>query len=242
MSDDLTVMGIERHGRRQRWGESRLFSRIRRSTRLRATRMSRQSPKASPDLVTVALGPDPGRCLQVGFDQQRLVRDRGLRSPTLCRRLAPRAGRRSWRRTRAGHRPQAAQTPPPAPYPDPCRARWRHTHRRDLTADPNGPKVSVLASSSSTCMVNSPIRFMALSSSACTGSPLRYLERGVDPADRFLTPLLEPEHLYAQLARQPYSCTGSSRKSLRTTSRLARHGVLRPSTSQRACRQSVDEP
>ena len=41
---------------------------------------------------------------------------------------------------------------------------------------------------------SSPIRFMALSSSACTGSPLR-LERGVDPADRFLTPLLEPEDL-----------------------------------------------
>ena len=44
-------------------------------------------PKPSPDLaVALAL---PGRCLQVGFDrhQQRLVRDRGLRSPTLCRRL-----------------------------------------------------------------------------------------------------------------------------------------------------------
>ena len=36
------------------------------------------------------------------------------------------------------------------------------THRRDLRR-PKGPKVSVLASSSSTCMVNSPIRFMALS-------------------------------------------------------------------------------
>ena len=38
-------------------------------------------PKPSPDLaVALAL---PGRCLQVGFDrhQQRLVRDRGLRSP-----------------------------------------------------------------------------------------------------------------------------------------------------------------
>ena len=31
---------------------------------------------------------------------------------------------------------------------------------------------------------------------------LALLERGVDPADRFLTPLLEPEDLYAQLARQ----------------------------------------
>ena len=31
---------------------------------------------------------------------------------------------------------------------------------------------------------------------------LALLERGVDPADRFLTPLLEPEDLYAQLVRQ----------------------------------------
>ena len=56
------------------------------------------------------------------------------------------------------------------------------------------------------------------------------LQRGVDPADRFLTPLLEP--LYAQLA-----CTGSSRAPERP-SRLKRH---RPSLakSQRACRQSL---
>ena len=40
-------------------------------------------------------------------------------------------------------------------------------------------------------MINSPIRFMAMSSSAFTGSPLRMiLERGIDPGDRhFLTPL-----------------------------------------------------
>ena len=44
------------------------------------------------------------------------------------------------------------------------------------------------------------------------------LERGVDPADRFLTPLLEPEDLYANWRDR--SCTGSSRKSRRTTSRL----------------------
>ena len=53
------------------------------------------------------------------------------------------------------------------------------THRRDLRR-PKGPKVSVLASSSSS-MVNSPIRFMALSSSACTGSPLRSLSEASIP-------------------------------------------------------------
>ena len=43
----------------------------------------------------------------------------------------------------------------------------------------------VLASSSSTCMVNSPIRFMALSSSACTGSPLRCLSEASIPPIAF---------------------------------------------------------
>ena len=38
--------------RRQRWGESRLFSRIRRSTRLRATRMSRQTRSRAQTLRT----------------------------------------------------------------------------------------------------------------------------------------------------------------------------------------------
>ena len=37
--------------------------------------------------------------------------------------------------------------------PDPCRARWRHSSPRPPPAQ--RPKVSVLASSSSTCMVNS---------------------------------------------------------------------------------------
>ena len=46
-------------------------------------------------------------------------------------------------------------------------------------------------------MVNSPIRFIAVSSSAFTGSPLRSLRRGSYPGDRLLTPLLEPENLHA---------------------------------------------
>ena len=106
------------------------------------------------------------------------------------------------------------------------------THRRDLRR-PKGPKVSVLASSSSTCMVNSPIRFMARS--ACTGSPLRCLSEASIP-DRFLTPLLEPEDLYAQLARQKLHRLVTQKPQNDLT--LARH---RPSLakSQRACRQSL---
>ena len=84
------------------------------------------------------------------------------------------------------------------------------THRRDLRR-PKGPKVSVLASSSSTCMVNSPIRFMALSSSACTGSPLRCLSEASIP------PIAFSRHCSSRKISTPNwrdrSCTGSSRKS-----------------------------
>ena len=85
-------------------------------------------------------------------------------------------------------------------------------------------------------MVNSPIRFMALSSSACTGSPLRCLSEASIPADRFLTPLLEPEDLYVQLARQKLHRLVTQKPQNDLT--LARH---RPSLakSQRACRQSL---
>ena len=51
-------------------------------------------------------------------------------------------------------------------------------------------------------MINSPIRFKAMSSSAFTGAalPLPSLS-DIDPGDRLLTPLLEPENLDAQLPR-----------------------------------------
>ena len=51
-------------------------------------------------------------------------------------------------------------------------------------------------------MVNSPIRFMALSSSACTGSPLRCLSEASIPPIAFSRHCSRPEDLYAQLARQ----------------------------------------
>ena len=123
MSDDLTVMPSAPGGGSQR-GESRLFSRIRRSTRLRASdcRMSRQTRSRANQILAVALAL-PGRCLQVGFDrhQQRLVRDRGLRSPTLCRRLLGVLAVRSWRRTRSGPCPRRRR-PAAGRRPDPCRS------------------------------------------------------------------------------------------------------------------------
>ena len=100
-----------------------------------------------------------------------------------------------------------------------------------------------MASSSSTCMVNSPIRFMALIQFRLHRIALALLERGVDPADRFLTPLLEPEDLYAQLARQKLHRRVTQKPQNDLT--LARQPSL--AKSQRACRQAwpgenVDEP
>ena len=65
---------------------------------------------------------------------------------------------------------------------------------------------------------------------------LAFLERGVDPADRLFAPLLEPEDLYAQLARQKFHRLATQKPQNDLT--LARH---RPSLakSQRACRQSL---
>ena len=59
-------------------------------------------------------------------------------------------------------------------------------------------------------MVNSPIRFMALSSSACTGSPLRCLSEASIP------PIAFSRHCSSRKISTPNwrdrSCTGSSRK------------------------------
>ena len=143
----------------------------------------------------------------------------------------------------AGHAPGGAN--PPQAVGQTRAGRGGGTHRCDLRR-PKGPKVSVLASSSSTCMVNSPIRFMALSSSACTGSPCTCLRRGVDPAD-------PPDRATAR-AGTSLRPTGRDRSC--SPARHAKaaerpHACAPPSIagqSQRACRQSlawgttVDEP
>ena len=91
------------------------------------------------------------------------------------------------------------------------------THRRDLRR-PKGPDVSWR---SSTCMINSPIRFMAMSSSAFTGSPLRSLSEA---------------SLHAQLPRQKFHRLATQKPQGNLT--LARH---RPplAKSQRACRRNL---
>ena len=205
MSDDLTVMGIAATAAAAMGREQIVL--VRRSTRLRATRIA-TDPKPSPDLaVALAL---PGRCLQVGFDrhQQRLVRDRGLRSPTLCRRLlGVLAGGHGVERG-AGHAPGGAD--PPQAVGQTRAGRGGGTHRRDLRR-PKGPKVSWPPAVPPAC---DPLH--GLSSSAARIA-LRCLRRR-DPADRFLTPLLEPEDLcgatevarHAKAAERPHACAPPS--------------------------------
>ena len=114
---------------------------------------------------------------------------------------------------------------------------------RDLRR-PKGPKVSVLASSSSTCMATLRSAFMALSSSACTGSPLRCLSEASIP------PIAFSRHCSSRKISTPNwrdrSCTGSSRKSRRTTSRLRATVHRWPSPSGPAGKawpgENVDEP
>ena len=134
----------------------------------------------------------------------------------------------------AGHAPGGAD-PPQGRRPDPCRARWRHSSPRP-PPPPKGRRSPSWPPAVLTCMVNSPIRFMALSSSACTGSPLRCLSEASIP------PIAFSRHCSSRKISTPNwrdrSCTSSSRKSRKNDLTLARH---RPSLAkfQRACRQSL---
>ena len=229
MSDDLTVMGIAATAAAA-MGREQIVLAHQAEHPLAGNPDVATDPKPSPDLaVALAL---PGRCLQVGFDrhQQRLVR-RGLRSPTLCRRLlGVLAGGHGVERG-AGHAPGGA---------DPPQAVGQTRAGRGGASSPRPPPPQRaeglrLGLQRSTCMVNSPIRFMALSSSACTGSPLRCLSEASIP------PVAFSRHCSSRKISTPNwrdrSCTGSSRKSRRTTSRL--RATVHRAKSQRACRQSL---
>ena len=131
----------------------------------------------------------------------------------------------SWRRTGAGHAPGGADPPQ---RPDPCRTRWRHSSirgRRSPSWPPAVPRVNFDP-------LHGAIQFRLQ-------SPLRCLSEASIPPIAFSR--LEPEDLYAQLA-----CTGSSRKSRRTTSRLRATVHRWPSPSGPAGKawpgETVDEP
>ena len=146
---------------------------------------------------------------------------------------ARRAGRRSWRRTRSGPCPRRRR-PAAGRRPDPCRARWRHSSPRPPPPQrAEGLRLGLQQfhlHGQLSDPLHGAIQFRL------HRIALALLERGVDPADRFLTPLLEPEDLYAQLARQKLHRLVTQKPQNDLT--LARH---RPSLakSQRACRQSL---
>ena len=206
--------------RRQRWGESRLFS-DHPEHPLAGNTDATTDPKPSPDLaVSLAL---PGGCLQVGLDgHPSLVRDRGLRSPALCWSLSGGllpgfhgvergTGKTPGRQTR--WRPRQTRA-----------GRGGGTHRRDLRR-PKGP-----GSAWPPFHLHDQLPgFMAMSSSAFTGG-LRSLSEARIPAIAF-SRLLEPStpncrdksHRLATAAGQP--------RTLASDPPLAK--------SQRACRRNL---
>ncbi len=175
-------------------------------------------PKPSPDLaVSLAL---PGGCLQVGLDghQQSLVRDRGLRSPALCWWALSGGLLPGFHGVERGTGKTPGRTDPLEAVGQPVPGRGGGTHRRDLRR-PKGPDVSVLASSSSTCMINSPDPLMAMSSSRLHRIALRSLSEASIPAIAF------SRHCSSRKISTPNcrdkSFHGSPRKSRRATSRCA---------------------
>ena len=224
----------------QRWGESRLFSRITRSTRL--PRMPRQTRSRAQTLRC----PSPSQ-----GDASRSASMATSRASSEIEGFGPRrfAGGRSavalpgFHGVERGTGKTPGRTDPLEAVGQTRAGRGGGTHRRDLRR-PKGPDAPPWPRAvSSTCMINSPIRFMAMSSSAFTGSPLRSLSEA-DPGDRLLTPLLEPENLHAQLPRQKFHRLATQKPQGNLT--LARH---RPplAKSQRACGETwpgenVDEP
>ena len=215
MSDDLTVMGIAATAAAA-MGREQIVLAHQAEHPLAGNPDVATDPKPSPDLaVALAL---PGRCLQVGFDrhQQRLVRDRGLRSPTLCRRLlGVLAGGHGVERG-AGHAPGGAD--PPQAVGQTRAGRGGGTHRRDLRR-PKGPKVCLgLQQFHLHGQLSDPLH--GAIQFACTIA-LALLERGVDRTIAF------SRHCSSRKISTPNwrdrSCTGSSRKSRGTTSRLQRH-------------------
>ena len=145
----------------------------------------------------------------------------------------------SWRRTRNG---TPGRTDPLEAVGQTRAGRGGGTHRRDLRR-PKGPDVSVLASQfhlhdQLPDPLHGDVQFRL------HRIALAFLERGIDPGDRLLTPLLEPK-ISTPNCRDK-SSTGSPRKSRRATSRLRVTVHRWPSPSGPAGEtwpgENVDEP
>ena len=178
-------------------------------------------PEAEPRPCGV---PRPPRGMPPGrprWPPASLVRDRGLRSPALCWWALSGGLLPGFHGVERGTGKTPGRTDPLEAVGQTRAGRGGGTHRRDLRR-PKGPDVSVLASSSSTCMINSPIRFMAMSSSAFTGSPLRSLSEASIPAIAFsrharagksprpTAATKVPPARHAKAAGQPHACASPS--------------------------------
>jgi hypothetical protein len=182
---------------RWRYGESRPCSRIRRSTRLRATRIPSLDPQAPPDLA-MTLARKRG-AFQIGANggQERLVRDRGLGATSAWRRWGLPLLLPVVIETGTGHVPGGAY--PLHAVGSAGGLRDRGAHRFDLRWA-KGALAWHLARNNSFSMVNSPTR---LEGGVQLGRALGVLagrERRVDAHQRRLTPGLQAEDGHAQLA------------------------------------------
>ena len=176
--------------RRQRWGESRLFAHHPEHP-LAGNTDATTDPKPSPDLA-VSLEGDASS----GLDghQQSLVRD--LRSPALC-----------WWALSGGLLPG---------FHGVERGTGKTPGRTDpLEAVGAGEVAALIAATSAAPKGRTsswPPNLHDQLPDPLHGDvqfrlhriALAFLERGIDPGDRLLTPLLEPENLHAQLPRQKF--------------------------------------
>ena len=160
-------------------------------------------PKPSPDLAVV---PRPPRAMPPGRPRSPPAEPRPRSRASVPGALLvgaqrwPAAGI-SWRRTRNGQNPRPHR-PAGGRRPNPCRERWRHSSPRPPPPQRAGRLRLGLQQFHLHDQLPDPLhgdvqfRLHRIA--------LAFLERGIDPADRLLTPLLEPENLHAQLPRQKF--------------------------------------
>ena len=234
MGDDLTDMGISATAAAA-MGREQVVLAHHPEHPLAGNTDATTDPKPSPDLaVSLAL---PGGCLQVGLDghQQSLVRDRGLRSPALCWWALSGGLLPGFHGVERGTGKTPGRTDPLEAVGQTRAGRGGGTHRRDLRRPQRAGRLRLgLQQFHLHDQLPDPLhgdvqfRLHRIA--------LAFLERGIDPGDRLLTPLLEPESLHAQLPRQKFHRLATQKPQGNLT--LARH---RPplAKSQRACRRNL---
>ena len=240
MSDDLTVMGIAATAAAAMGPEQIVLA-----------HQAEHPLAGNPDVATDPKpsrpcgSPRPPRAMPPGRLRSPPAAP-GPRSrasvPDALPAAARRAGRRSWRRTTgAGHAPGGAD--PPQAVGQTRAGRGGGTHRRDLPPPQRAEGLrswppAVPPDGQLSDPLHGAIQFRL------HRIALALLERGVDPAGRFLTPLLEPEDLYAQLARQKLHRLVTQKP--QNTSRLRATVHRWPSPSGPARKawpgENVDEP